>query len=180
MFVCLSPGGQSLTQGEVAKDKLLVGTVDGIFSFQKRGSSWESQGTSVPEKHFSSIIFEPNSRTLFGGTYSGEIYASTDLGKTWERRDSGIGGKEIYSLCQPGRRWQTTRVRRHPAGPFILQRRSRQELDRAARLASSPGRGEVDLSRTAAPSARQEHHVPSERSEYYPRCRRSRRLSQEH
>ena len=99
MFVCLSPGGQSLTQGEVAKDKLLVGTVDGIFSFQKRGGSWESQGTSVPGKHFSSIIFEPNSRTLFGGTYSGEIYASTDLGKTWERRDNGIGGKEIYSLA---------------------------------------------------------------------------------
>ena len=45
MFACLSPGGQSITQGEVAKDKLLVGTVDGIFAFQKRGGSWESQGT---------------------------------------------------------------------------------------------------------------------------------------
>src|SRR6266536_2887011 len=99
MFVCLSPGGQSLTQGEVAKDKLLVGTVDGIFAFQKRGGSWESQGTKVPGKHFSSIIFEPSSQMLFGGTYSAEIYASADLGKNWERRDSGIGDKEIYSLA---------------------------------------------------------------------------------
>ena len=99
MFVCLSPGGQSLTQGEVAKDKLLVGTVDGIFSFQKRNGSWEGQGAMVPGKHFSSIIFEPSSRTLFGGTYSCEIYASTDLSRTWERRDSGIGDKEIYSLA---------------------------------------------------------------------------------
>ena len=99
MFVCLSPGGQSLTQGETAKDKLLVGTVEGIFSFQKRGASWERQDTMVPGKHFSSIIFEPNTRTLFGGTYGCEIYASADLGKNWERRDSGIGEKEIYSLA---------------------------------------------------------------------------------
>ena len=99
MFVCLSPGGQSLTQGEVAKDKLLVGTVDGIFAFQKRGGSWESQGTMVPGRHFSSIIFEPSSQTLFGGTYSSEIYSSADLGKNWERRDNDIGGKEIYSLA---------------------------------------------------------------------------------
>src|SRR5687768_4130743 len=99
MFVCLSPGGQSLTQGETAKDKLLVGTVDGIFAFQKRDGSWQGDGTMVPGKHFSSIIFEPTTKTLFGGTYSGEIYASSDLGKTWERRDTGIGDKEIYSLA---------------------------------------------------------------------------------
>ena len=99
MFVCLSPGGQSLTQGEVAKDKLLVGTVDGIFAFQKRNGSWQGEGTMVPGKHFSSIVFEPTTKTLFGGTYSCEIYASTDLGKTWERRDNGIGDKEIYSLA---------------------------------------------------------------------------------
>ena len=99
MFVCLSPGGQSLTQGETQKEKLLVGTVDGIFAFQKRGGSWQSDGTMVPGKHFSSIIFEPTTKTLFGGTYSCEIYASSDAGKNWERRDSGIGDKEIYSLA---------------------------------------------------------------------------------
>jgi len=32
MYVCLSPGGQLLTHGEAACDKLLVGTVDGVFS----------------------------------------------------------------------------------------------------------------------------------------------------
>jgi photosystem II stability/assembly factor-like uncharacterized protein len=99
MYVCLSPGGQSLTQGETAKDKLLVGTVDGIFACQKRNGSWESLGAMVPGKHFSSIIFEPTAKMLFGGTYSGEIYASGDFGKTWEQRDSGIGNKEIYSLA---------------------------------------------------------------------------------
>ena len=99
MFVCLSPGGQSLTTGESAKDKLLVGTVDGVFSFEKRGGSWEQRTTQVPGKHISAIIFEPTSQTLLAGTYSGEIFASGDLGKTWQRRDNGIGNKEIYSLA---------------------------------------------------------------------------------
>ena len=40
MFVCLSPGGQSLTVGESAKNKLLVGTVNGIFSFVKNNGGW--------------------------------------------------------------------------------------------------------------------------------------------
>ena len=96
MFVCLSPGGQSQTQGEVAKDKLLVGTVDGIFAFQKRGGSWESQGTMVPGKHFSSIIFEPTTKTLLGGTYSCEINASTDLGPI---RPLGIGRRRVRDIC---------------------------------------------------------------------------------
>ena len=68
MFICLSPGGQSITQGETPKEKLLVGTVDGIFAFHKRNGSWEGQGTMVPGKHFSSIIFEPVTQTLFGGS----------------------------------------------------------------------------------------------------------------
>jgi photosystem II stability/assembly factor-like uncharacterized protein len=99
MFVCLSPGGQSLTLGESPNDKLLVGTVDGIFSFRKRNGAWEHQATFVPGKHVSSIIFEPTSETLFAGTYSCEVFASEDLGKNWERRDNGIGELEIYSLA---------------------------------------------------------------------------------
>src|SRR4051812_24633207 len=99
MFVCLSPGGQSLTTGESQNTKLLVGTVEGIFPFDKNGASWSKRDTMVPGKHFSSIIFEPTTQSLFGGTYSGEIYFSADLGKTWKQRDNGIGGKEIYSLA---------------------------------------------------------------------------------
>ena len=99
MFVCLSPGGQLLTEGEVAKEKLLVGTVKGIFSFVNEAGSWDRQAVHLPGKHVSSIIFESTTRMLFAGTYSCEIFASADLGKTWRRRDSGIGDKEIYSLA---------------------------------------------------------------------------------
>ncbi|HWO42760.1 MAG TPA: hypothetical protein VNO43_13250 [Candidatus Eisenbacteria bacterium] len=99
MFVCLSPGGQSLTVGESANDRLLVGTVEGIFSFLKRNGSWEHQATFLPGKHISAMIFEPSSQTLFAGTYGCEIFASPDLGQSWNRRDQGIGEREIYSLA---------------------------------------------------------------------------------
>ena len=99
MYVCLSPGGSSLTLGESAKDKLLVGTVDGVFSFLKRDGVWEHQGTLIPGKHVSAILYEPVSGMLFAGTYGCEIFGSGDLGKTWERRDHGIGSREVYSLA---------------------------------------------------------------------------------
>ncbi len=99
MYVCLSPGGQSLTVGESAKSRLLVGTVDGIFSFLNSNGAWEHQGTLIPGKHVSAIVFEPATQSLFAGTYSAEIFASDDHGKTWERRDRGIGEREIYSLA---------------------------------------------------------------------------------
>jgi hypothetical protein len=62
MFVCLSPGGQSLTVGESAKDKLLVGTVNGVFSFVKNNGGWNRQETMLPDQHISAIIFEPSSQ----------------------------------------------------------------------------------------------------------------------
>lgn len=101
MFICLSPGGDSLTGGETAKDKLLVGTVNGIFSFVKRDNQWKQVETMLPQHHISAIVFEPSTQTLFAGTYGGAIFASGDLGKHWEQRNQGIVDKEIYSLaCQ--------------------------------------------------------------------------------
>jgi hypothetical protein len=99
MYICLSPGGQSLTVGESAKSRLLVGTVDGIFSFLKSNGSWEHEATLISGKHISAIIFEPVTQSLFAGTYSSEVFSSSDQGETWERRDRGIGEREIYSLA---------------------------------------------------------------------------------
>lgn len=99
MFVCLSPGGQTTTVGELPTDTLLVGTVKGIFSFVHRSGSWVAQGTFLPDHHISALISEPSSHTLFAGTYGGAIYASRDSGRSWERRDRSIGEREIYSLA---------------------------------------------------------------------------------
>ncbi len=101
MLICLSPGGQTTTVGESPRDKLLVGTVEGVFAFIRSGASWTFQETFLTGEHISALLFEPSSRTLFAGIYGEALYASKDLGRNWERRDRGLQGLEIYTLaCQ--------------------------------------------------------------------------------
>lgn len=99
MVICLSPGGPTTTVGESPRNRLLVGTAGGIFSCARRDESWRVEESFLPGEHISAVLFEPASRTLFAGTYGAALYASEDLGKSWERRDRGIGGREIYSLA---------------------------------------------------------------------------------
>ena len=101
MVICLSPGGQPITNGQKPGELLLVGTARGIFSFARQNGSWSPKETVLPEEHISALLFEPSSRTIFAGTYGEALFASGDMGKSWERRDRGIGNREIYSLeCQ--------------------------------------------------------------------------------
>src|ERR1041384_528703 len=99
MYICLSPGGQSITVGETARNNLLVGTVNGIFSFSKNGREWVRGETMLPDQHISAIIFEPSTQNLFAGSYNGKIFASNDHGRSWQERSQGIADKEIYSLA---------------------------------------------------------------------------------
>jgi photosystem II stability/assembly factor-like uncharacterized protein len=101
MVICLSPGGQMVTVGESPNDRLLVGTAKGIFSFTQHNDSWREEENLLPGEHISALLLEPSSQTLFAGTYGEALYGSKDLGRSWERRDRGIGGLEIYTLnCQ--------------------------------------------------------------------------------
>jgi photosystem II stability/assembly factor-like uncharacterized protein len=99
MVICLSPGGQPITVGKSPTERLLVGTARGIFSFTRQGESWRQNETLLGNEHISALLFEPSSQTLFAGTYGEALHASKDLGRTWERRDQGLGGREIYTLA---------------------------------------------------------------------------------
>lgn len=99
MVICLSPGGQTITVGDLPKDLLLVGTARGIFPFVRQDGSWNPKETLLPREHISALVFEPSSRMLFAGTYGKAIYASGDFGQNWEKRDRGIGNLEIYTLA---------------------------------------------------------------------------------
>ncbi|MBI2991082.1 MAG: glycosyl hydrolase, partial [Deltaproteobacteria bacterium] len=85
--------------GELPRDTLLVGTAQGIFSCARQNDSWSAKQAFLPGEHISALLFEPSSRTLFAGTYGAAIYASKDLGRSWERRDRGIGSRGIYTLA---------------------------------------------------------------------------------
>ena len=99
MVVCLSPGGQAIAAGELPNDTLLVGTARGVFSCARQNDSWSAKQALLPGEHISALLFEPSSRTLFAGTYGAAIYASKDLGRSWERSDRGIGSRGIYTLA---------------------------------------------------------------------------------
>lgn len=99
MVICLSPGGQTITEGERSTNMLLVGTARGIFSFERRDGSWRPRETLLAGEHISALLFEPSSRMLFAGTYGEALFASKDLGQSWERRGNGIGNREIYTLA---------------------------------------------------------------------------------
>ena len=71
--------------------------------FQKENGSWERDTVHLSGKHASSIIFEPTTETLFVGTYGCEIYASTDQGRTWEKRGAAASAKRRYIPWAP--RW---------------------------------------------------------------------------
>ena len=49
MVICLSPEGQTITVGKLAKERPLVGTDRGIFSFVRQGS-WRPKETLLPER----------------------------------------------------------------------------------------------------------------------------------
>ncbi len=99
MVVCLSPGGRPVVLGDAPKEILLVGTVNGIFPFARRDGLWSSQETLLPGQHISALLFEPSSKTLIAGTYSGTLYTSKNLGKNWELRDQGLRNLAIFTLA---------------------------------------------------------------------------------
>ena len=100
MFVCLSPGGQSITSGESQKDKLFVGTVDGIFSFQKSGGCLGAASDHGAGEAFQLDYFRADDPRRFSAALTAVKFTPARiLARTWERRDNGIGEKEIYSLA---------------------------------------------------------------------------------
>jgi photosystem II stability/assembly factor-like uncharacterized protein len=44
------------------------------------------------------MMIEPGRGVVFAGTHQGGLYASEDGGKTWARRDKGIGSENVYSV----------------------------------------------------------------------------------
>jgi photosystem II stability/assembly factor-like uncharacterized protein len=100
MAICVSHGGQTVSQTTRPSDFVLVATTDGVVSLRRAGpgASWSEARRSLPGKHISALMVEPSGGTIFAGTHGAGIYASDDGGDSWERHDSGIEFGNIYSL----------------------------------------------------------------------------------
>jgi photosystem II stability/assembly factor-like uncharacterized protein len=80
---------------------VLVGTIEGVVRLERdpTGSGWHVAGRTLTDKHIHALLVEPASGTLFAGANHGSIFASSDGGETWERRDQGLTEHNVYSLA---------------------------------------------------------------------------------
>ena len=99
MVLALSHGGDTMVSSATLSDRVLVGTINGIAELKRDGSGWRVASRSLEGNHVHAILLEEQSGTWFAGMNKGGIYASTDDGVSWERRDSGITEPDIYSLA---------------------------------------------------------------------------------
>jgi photosystem II stability/assembly factor-like uncharacterized protein len=100
MAIGLSHGGTNVFSAAERSRQLWVATQDGAVLFERDGNGkWREAQRALRGQHISAIIFEPTTATMFAGAFFGSVHASTDGGRTWERRDNGITMRDVYSLA---------------------------------------------------------------------------------
>src|SRR5436189_1263354 len=100
MAIGLSHGGSNVYSSSEQSRQLWVATKDGLVLLERLGDrAWRVSHRALRGLHISSIIFEPTSGLIFAGAFFGSVHASTDGGKTWERRDNGLTIHDVYSLA---------------------------------------------------------------------------------
>src|SRR5215813_14671100 len=100
MAITLSHGGPTIYSSPARSRRVLVGTIKGVVKMERDadGSGWHVVERTLTDKHIHALVIEPESGTVFAGVNHGSIFASTDEGRTWERRDSGLSEHDVYSL----------------------------------------------------------------------------------
>ena len=112
MAIGLTHGGSNIYASDKASTEVLVGTKDGVVILARDalGTPWRVEHRALEGQFISSIIVERESGTIFAGAFFGTVYASTDAGRTWERRDNGMTKDDVYSLATVKMKDGKTRV----------------------------------------------------------------------
>jgi photosystem II stability/assembly factor-like uncharacterized protein len=70
----------------------------GVCRSRDFGASWKSETQGLPRKPVTSVVLDPkspkNSRTLYASVFDEGVFKSTDDGKTWVLKKSGLGDPE--------------------------------------------------------------------------------------
>ncbi len=67
----------------------------GVCISRDFAASWQHEAVGIPPKAVTSVVLDPRSRkgsrTLYAGVFEAGVYKSTDDGKTWTLKKSGLG-----------------------------------------------------------------------------------------
>src|SRR5579859_4982821 len=101
MLACLSPNGRADYPSDNPISRLLIGTIKGVYALERQDSSseWRVADTSLDERQISALVLEPRSGVVFAGIAGHGLYASTDQGRTWELRASGLRIDHIFAMA---------------------------------------------------------------------------------
>ena len=101
--ICLSTGGRNFAASREAPLQLLVATADGIHEFRRASADapWVATGqVMLKGTHPCTLSYEPRSGLLFAGLhFKGGVQVSSDMGKTWSARNTGLQSEHIYSFA---------------------------------------------------------------------------------
>ncbi|MDP3725593.1 MAG: hypothetical protein Q8R36_00170 [bacterium] len=84
---------------------ILMGTHIGAFKSTDNGKTFEriqieSRDSYVnPDDKFMNFAYDATNEVLFAGTHDSGLLKSTDFGRTWEKSNSGIDGRDIHGLA---------------------------------------------------------------------------------
>jgi len=100
MAIGLSHSGPNVYTSPEPSREVLVGTRDGVTIVERAGDGWRVAHRALIDRHISAIVVEPESGTIFAGAFfDGGIHASTDGGRTWEARETGLSIKHVFSMA---------------------------------------------------------------------------------
>lgn len=94
-LVTLSNGGASITRS-AATDRLIVGTVDGVFVLEREQKGWREAGRAL-EGSSVSAVDQLASGTLLAATHGLGVARSTDGGATWDWSNKGLPQFDLWS-----------------------------------------------------------------------------------
>lgn len=101
MTIALSHGGPTMYRSVAPSRQVLVGTIEGVVTLERdsAGRGWHVADRTLTDQHVHALLIERMSGTIFAGMKHGSLFASTDGGSSWERRDSGLKEQNVYSLA---------------------------------------------------------------------------------
>lgn len=99
----LSPNGQNVSFGTGTVTRMLVGTVEGVVTLERklRGKPWVETGRGLDGLHIAALLFEPSSGKLFAGCHGdGGLWVSGNGdGTEWRQITAGLNHDHFYSLA---------------------------------------------------------------------------------